>query len=99
MTDRVLVDLHSGAMGAVEMSEVLFANASAVPGVGAMNCEVNAGIHTMRRAITEAIDLNAFFNDPNPNSAAVPSRIWGCAPVRALCRFPPHCYCSLLIRP
>jgi hypothetical protein len=29
---------------------------------GMMNCEVNAGIHTMQRALTEAIDLNVYFN-------------------------------------
>ena len=36
---------------------------------GVINCEVNAGIHTMRRAMTEAIDLNQFFNYQPPSTS------------------------------
>jgi hypothetical protein len=60
LRDRLITDLHVGATGGVAMARQLFAGMNTT--AGAMNAEVNAGIHTMERALTEAVDLNAFFN-------------------------------------
>ena len=54
-------DIHDVYYGAVEEAEQLFAsNPSYHQGV--VNCETNAGSHVFNRALTEAMDLNDFFN-------------------------------------
>ena len=50
--DHLVADLHVGATGAVAEAEKFFAGETA--GAGAINCEVNAGIHTVLRGLTEA---------------------------------------------
>jgi len=75
LADRIMVDLHSSGFGAVGMAELLFNNASfggVGSGVGAINCETNAKVHTMRRALTEAVDLNQFFNYNRPSTGGGP---------------------------
>ena len=50
--DHLVADLHVGATGSVAEAETFFAGETA--GAGAINCEVNAGIHTVLRGLTEA---------------------------------------------
>ena len=45
------IDLHSGAMGGEALAAAFFSNTTKSLGAGAINCETNAGIHTMRRAL------------------------------------------------
>ena len=57
----MLQDLHTGSTGGVALAQAFFANVTQSDGgAGAMNLEVNAKFHGMQRALTEAIDLNAF---------------------------------------
>ena len=63
LRDRILMDLHTGATGAVALAERFFGNESdSLGGPGAMNLETNAQFHGMQRALTEALDLNSHFN-------------------------------------
>lgn len=64
--EHLVVDLHVGATGAPAAAAQFFASACSKNNctASAINCEVNARIHTMHRALTEAIDLNDFFNYP-----------------------------------
>jgi hypothetical protein len=41
---------------------------------GAVNCETNAESHAFSRALTEAQDLNDFFNSPDPRIRARTAR-------------------------
>ena len=62
---QMLADLHVGAGGAVSAAEGLFQSAnltSAGLQIGAVNAETNANTHTFVRAMTEAADLNDWFN-------------------------------------
>lgn len=69
LQDMLLMDVHTGATGGVALAEKFFANASASDGgAGVMNCETNAAHHGMSRALTEAIDLNAFLSYRSPPS-------------------------------
>lgn len=70
LKDRLVMDLHTGATGGVPLSQAFFENATQSAGEpGTMNCEVNAATHGMDRALTEALDLNSFFNY-NPKSTS-----------------------------
>ena len=60
--EHLVVDLHVGAMGAPAAATDFFLTTNST--ASAINCEVNARIHTMHRALTEAIDMNDFFNYP-----------------------------------
>ena len=63
LQDRLVMDLHTGPTGGVPLAQAFFANSTqSAGGAGVMNCETNAAVHGMQRALTEAIDLNAFFN-------------------------------------
>jgi hypothetical protein len=59
--ELMVADLHVGGGGAVEQAISLFA---AHPGfkMGAVNAETNAGTHTFDRGMSEASDLNDWFN-------------------------------------
>lgn len=59
--DHAVMDIHLGDGGGVEIAKEMF---SAYPNytMGAVNAEVNAGIHTMERAMTEATDMNDWMN-------------------------------------
>jgi len=61
LRDHLVEDFHVGGGGAVEGSKHMFA-ANTSWHEGMVNLETNAGIHTMNRALMEATDLNAFFN-------------------------------------
>jgi len=52
LKDHLLPDIHIGGGGAVEVAEALFAKNPNWT-MGAINCETNAGIHTMSRALME----------------------------------------------
>ena len=62
LADHLVIDLHGPAMGESLAAASFFATAANGTGnstlAGAMNCEVNAAIHTMRRALTEASDID-----------------------------------------
>lgn len=66
--EHLVVDLHVGATGAPAAATQFFATTMST--ASAINCEVNARIHTMHRALTEAIDMNDFFNFPATAVAA-----------------------------
>ena len=66
--EHLVVDLHVGATGAPAAAAQFFTTTTST--ASAINCEVNARIHTMHRALTEAIDMNDFFNFP---ATAVPA--------------------------
>ncbi len=62
---QLLADLHVGAGGAVGTAEALFASQSirkAGLKCGAVNAETNAATHAFARAMSEAADLNDWFN-------------------------------------
>jgi Alpha-L-arabinofuranosidase C-terminal domain len=63
---RVMPDLHTGAGGAVFYLSEIF-NSPVIPGFNqsGINCETNAAVHHVRRAMEEAEDLMKFFNLPD----------------------------------
>jgi hypothetical protein len=63
--DHLLTDIHDLYSGAVELSESLF-QSNTNYSQGTVNCETNALSHVFYRALTEAQDLNDFFNAGNP---------------------------------
>uniref|UniRef100_A0A7S4F1N6 non-reducing end alpha-L-arabinofuranosidase n=2 Tax=Chrysotila carterae TaxID=13221 RepID=A0A7S4F1N6_CHRCT len=68
--ERILMDIHVGAGGALAVAKNLFSRTK-YP-IGAANLETNAGAHDLRRALLEAADVLAFFNAP----AELSRRIW-----------------------
>lgn len=75
LKDHLLPDIHIGGGGAVETAEKLFSQHTNWS-MGAINCETNAGIHTMQRANQEGGDLIDFFNQFIPSTSSDPgSRI------------------------
>ena len=58
---QMVADIHIGGGGAVESARSLFAK-NPTFAVGAVNAETNAGTHTFSRAMSEAADLNDWFN-------------------------------------
>eukprot|EP00658_Telonema_sp_P-2_P038649 TRINITY_DN27689_c0_g1_i2.p1 TRINITY_DN27689_c0_g1~~TRINITY_DN27689_c0_g1_i2.p1 ORF type:complete len:676 (-),score=152.23 TRINITY_DN27689_c0_g1_i2:251-2278(-) len=67
--DQLLADIHIGGGGAVEAATTLFASHGDFK-MGAVNAETNAGTHVFSRAMSEATDLNDWFN-----AAAVADRL------------------------
>jgi hypothetical protein len=73
--DHMVMDIHlpGPAMGGAVAAQNFFTTQATGVGnqslAGVINCEVNAEIHTMRRAMTEAIDLNQFFNYQPPSTS------------------------------
>ena len=63
--EHLVIDVHSLATGATALAEKLFAGPPKTT-AAAINCETNAQLHTMARAMTEAVDLNSFFNHEDP---------------------------------
>ena len=59
--ELMVADLHVGGGGAVEQATALFAKTPDFK-MGAVNAETNAGTHTFDRAMSEASDLNDWFN-------------------------------------
>jgi hypothetical protein len=59
--ELMVADLHVGGGGAVEQARALFAKHPDFK-MGAVNAETNAGTHTFDRAMSEASDLNDWFN-------------------------------------
>eukprot|EP00935_MAST-01C_sp_MAST-1C-sp1_P000128 g128.t1 len=69
LQDRLLMDVHTGPTGGVPLAQAFFANATQSDGgAGVMNLETNACNHGMIRALTEAIDLNAFLTYYPPST-------------------------------
>jgi len=62
---NIMPDIHIGGGGAVEVAEGDFSALPSFP-QSAINCETNAGTHTMSRAMDEALDLNDWFNTLPP---------------------------------
>jgi len=58
---QMVADLHVGGGGAVQAAKTLFASDTSFK-MGAVNAETNAGTHTFSRAMSEAADLNDWFN-------------------------------------
>lgn len=71
--DRLLVDLHNGAMGGAGYVDKADER-NATRGWGVLNGETNCGDHTMHRALTEAADLNLYFSHGGPNVARLYAR-------------------------
>jgi hypothetical protein len=61
LDELMVADLHVGGGGAVEQATALFARHPDFK-MGAVNAETNAGTHTFDRAMSEASDLNDWFN-------------------------------------
>ena len=60
---QMVADLHVCAGGAVGAAEALFkSKSSSKLDFGAVNAETNAGTHGFARAMSEAADLNDWFN-------------------------------------
>ena len=65
LDSQMLADLHIGGGGAVATAETLFSSkniSQAGLKIGAANAETNADTHVFVRAMTEAADLNSWFN-------------------------------------
>lgn len=63
--NQLLADIHVGAGGGVGTAESLFASQSITKArlkCGAVNAETNSGTHAFARAMSEAADLNDWFN-------------------------------------
>eukprot|EP00937_MAST-01D_sp_MAST-1D-sp2_P006106 g6106.t1 len=70
LNDRLLMDVHTGPTGGVPLAQAFFANATqSFGGPGVMNLETNAATHGMQRALTEALDLNAFLTYSPPSTS------------------------------
>jgi hypothetical protein len=70
---RIMPDLHVGAGGAVAGA---ISDFNAMPNFpqSAVNCETNAGTHTMIRAAQEAADLNVWFGTLPPAAGRLVAR-------------------------
>jgi hypothetical protein len=66
--DRLIIDIHDQARGAIARAEKLF-SAPTGKDWGAVNLETNCGDHTIKRMLEEAMDLNDFFLYANPTGA------------------------------
>lgn len=65
LDSQLLADLHIGDGGAVAVARTLFSSkniSQAGLEIGAGNAETNDNMHTFVRAMTEAADLNSWFN-------------------------------------
>ena len=65
LDSQLLADLHIGGGGAVASAEALFSSRNLTQAgleIGAANAETNANAHAFVRAMTEAADLNSWFN-------------------------------------
>lgn len=65
LDSQLLADVHIGDGGAVATAETLFSSkniSKAGLEIGAGNAETNDNMHTFVRAMTEAADLNSWFN-------------------------------------
>ena len=69
---QMLADIHIDAGGAVGVAETLFQSPNLTAAglrIGAVNAETNAQTHTFVRAMSEAADLNDWFNAPLASAA------------------------------
>jgi hypothetical protein len=76
--DRMVADIHSGDVGGVELAEKLFTNANITRAglkIGAVNAETNANFGSFRRAVSEACDLNDWFNSEMVSADAISNRL------------------------
>merc|ERR1712196_35020 len=67
---QLVSDIHLGGGGGIEISRKQF-SAHPTWTEATCNAETNMGIHTMRRALAEAADLNDWFN-----AGDIHSRLW-----------------------
>ena len=76
--DRMVADIHSAKVGGVELAEKLFTNANITRAglkIGAVNAETNANFGSFRRAVSEACDLNDWFNSEMVSTNAISNRL------------------------
>ena len=73
---QMVADIHIGGGGAVESAGALFSklDEAGFKG-GAVNAETNAGTHTFDRAMSEASDLNDWFNSDLVNADPAKARL------------------------
>ena len=72
--ELMVADIHIGGGGAVEEAALLFAKIADFQN-GAVNAETNAGTHTFDRAMSEASDLNDWFNSELVNADPAKARL------------------------